>query len=950
MSLPFKPSATSGFLPSGTAPVVLLDSPLALLLSNDAPFDDRISNELGSVAFGTEGGAGLAFGSADVLQFALTGEARTAGSLHLKRAKGEKLDGLDAYLPADLDYRQSLVVALVLSADAAVSAQTDSPFGAYLSLAGGTEASGGVRYLRCRAYPRNAPARSILADFFAGLRSPLGNAATVRDLEPHDVAAMEFRGRLALWGNLDLGYSVSGSKGVAVNDLGATFHYDVHAALRWGGRFELGGSFVIVSGPGHRPGWTRLRVHRASHRAAESHFGLDLKVGYEAQGLPSNAEGLLTALTGYDPKNVLDWIATAAGTETPGEALAQVRARFGPRAEKAVGGLLDSVFRSASFERAREKLGKTLAAYSKFADTADRRIIDLARRHLGSAATLARLESLLALTSREGLRGLSDGPTWALVDELYGDEIHALLSDQAAFAALRERAARLHAILEGKGEARPLHAFLRGLAERYNVDALVDTLVGGLDPDKLKAVATGRLGDLATTLFDYAEDQLSGPAAEAVVARVSSAASQLLALKQKLSHALETGLKNRLEVSLSQATRRTQSTGELVDVEFNVGTARGRELYDQARRGDFLAVLRGTDPSHALVHRGEFQRALASSRSLRIHAFGWANAFEVSVDQVARLETVTQDGGPVFLLGSETAQSLREVSGFDQQETVQSILELGVQGRAAAGAGTDEVLVGVLDSMRCTCAVLREVRSPRWEDLPKAFRLAHQLGIVPDPAQLVSSLRAEFGPQPPRAVSLRYNIGYDPAAFDALWARDFEAESEDRAFVSRTFRRLLMDRWAFEHPGFFRPDTAETYLRHHRIVRLKAGSVKNKRWRYVVTDDEGRKVNLHAANDVLYQAYMAETAFLKALETLDDACDQARMGRANWSALNNAILGFLAVPKDGLAFSKSVWKGNLFFLTLDAMLLEQAGDARSGRTLLQLDLTPHEGAAIRRFY
>jgi hypothetical protein len=56
------------------------------------------------------------------------------------------------------------------------------------------------------------------------------------------------------------------------------------------------------------------------------------------------------------------------------------------------------------------------------------------------------------------------------------------------------------------------------------------------------------------------------------------------------------------------------------------------------------------------------------------------------------------------------------------------------------------------------------------------------------------------------------------------------------------------------------------------------------------------------------------------------------------------------VPKDGLAFSKSVWKGNLFFLTLDAMLLEQAGDARAGRTLLQLDLTPHEGEPVRRFY
>ena len=239
---------------------------------------------------------------------------------------------------------------------------------------------------------------------------------------------------------------------------------------------------------------------------------------------------------------------------------------------------------------------------------------------------------------------------------------------------------------------------------------------------------------------------------------------------------------------------------------------------------------------------------------------------------------------------------------------------------------------------------------PRWEDLPKAFRLAHQLGIVAEPDALVAGLQAEFGPKPPKSVSLRYNVGYNPAAFDALWERDFEAESDDRAFVSQTFRRLLMDRWAFDHPGFFRPETMDTYLRHHRIARLKAGSVKNKRWRYVAIDAEGRKVNLHSANDVLYQAYMAETAFLKALETLDDACDQARSGGVNWTLLNNAVHTFLSVPKDGLAFSQAVWKGNLFFLTLDAMLLAQSGDARTGRTLLQLDLTPHAGEPIRRFY
>lgn len=951
MSLPVTPSPKSGFLPPDAALLADVNEVLSLLLTANSPFDDQISNELGRLDLKTSGNGKLAFGSADVVQFGFSGEANTASSLRLKRATGETLGLLDAYLPADLDYNEWLVIAVSSTAKAGVKADGKSKLGAYLALAGGASASGGVGYHACRAYPRRETAKAILTDFISHLRWPLSPPDSVHGLARHDVCATEFRGQLKLWGELGLGYSVSGSKGVSVKDLEATFKYSVQAALRWGGSFELGGEFLVVSSAGEADGWVRLRVRRAHRQDSERHFGFDLKVAYDATGIPTDPAGLLTALAGYDTKNILTWLETVAGATDLDQALKLVTAKCGERAGKSVGALLDGVFRSPTFAKAKTKMDKVLATYSEFKDEIDLRLLDLARQHIHSTEVRQQLETILKLTSREALRGISDAPTWALIDDLYGDYAYALLTDQKAFVAFRQKAQKLDALLKGTGEMRPLREFIEKLEDRFNVDTLVTQLNDGLTPEKLKAIVGGKLGGLTTLLFDIAKQELTGSAVDTLVQRVSGAAQGILALKQKLARSLEQGLKNKLELSIMQSTSRARASTDLVDMEFNLATPTGRTLFDQARRGDFFDAIKGFDPAHVLIRQGAFQEALKTSRTLQIHAFGWTDSFALDVNQVASIETVMQDGGPVFLLSSETAQTLREVSGFDQKETVQSVLQLGFQGRAAAGEVKDnDILVTVLDSMRCTCAVVNEAQHPRWDYLPRAFRLAQQLGLVSQPENVAAALEAEFGPKPPKSVSLKYNVGYNPAAFEALWQRDFESESEDRAFVSQTFRRLLMDRWAFDHPDFFSPETVATYLDHFRIVRLKAGSVKNKRWRYVVESAEGKKITLFQSSDVLYHAYMAETNFLKALEALDDACDQTREGGANWSALNHAVHAFLAVPKEDFAFSKRVWKGNLFFLTLDAMLLQQTGDARAGRTVLQLDLEADDGRKVRRFY
>jgi len=54
------------------------------------------------------------------------------------------------------------------------------------------------------------------------------------------------------------------------------------------------------------------------------------------------------------------------------------------------------------------------------------------------------------------------------------------------------------------------------------------------------------------------------------------------------------------------------------------------------------------------------------------------------------------------------------------------------------------------------------------------------------------------------------------------------------------------------------------------------------------------------------------------------------------------------VPED--EFSQRIWKGHLFMLVLDALLIEETADARNGRCAVQVDITPAQGDLIRRFY
>ena len=460
------------------------------------------------------------------------------------------------------------------------------------------------------------------------------------------------------------------------------------------------------------------------------------------------------------------------------------------------------------------------------------------------------------------------------------------------------------------------------------------------------------MGELTTILFDFAKNELNGTGVDKLVQRVSKTAQEILALEKKLSAMLKDGLKNKIEISLLESSASSRASSTLLDIEFNLAEAGGRALFDTARKGDFTAAIKAFDPSLVLVRKGEFQKSLEKSRNLQVHAFGWTNSFEVKIEQKSKVDAVMQDGGPIFLLSSDTSQKIRQVSGFDTKETVQSVLQLGIQARASADqTSKDEILTKVIDSMRCSCSVVREQKEPSWDELPKAFRLAEQLGLIGDSSELIKSLKVELGPQKPKKVSVSYGVSYNPDAFSALWLKEFGKGSPDRAFVSQTFRSLLLDRWAFDHSGFFSSENALRYLNCREIIELpKVGRRIGSLRRYKIIGHDGSEEIVSMSRDVLYQASRSEAVFLSALERLDDACDRAREDIVLWNELNNAVEGFLGVPRSKHGYSAIIWKGNLFFLTLDAMLLLASADARKGKTVLQLDIEPHSGEPVRRFY
>jgi len=947
MSLQIAASDRNGFLPINTHFTPEFESALAELLLGDEPFDDQISNELGKVGFQGSTPDDFSFGSDEVLKIGLGVNAALVSSLVLKRAPGEKLTMLDSYLP-ELDYGRDLVVALQMQAEAGLTAGANSSFGSYISLAGGTEVGGGAEYHRCKVYPRDLSARAIVSDFLTGLRWPLSGADSARSLPAGDIAAASFRGKLKLWDEMNLGYSVSGSKALSLAKLDAAFEYKLAAAIKWGGSFEMGGNFTVISMPGSSEDWVRLRVVRDQSRATQTHFGLDVNLDYQSSGIPDSSDGLLTALTGHDTRSILNWLELAAETDDIDAAVARVKEKVGEQASKSLEQLLGQAYRSINFDSLKAKIEDVLSQYGNFKDSIDGHLLDLGRKYIGSTDVCDWLKIALDKTTRKGLREISNHNVWKVIDELVGDRAYALLTDQDAFNHFRSAAQKLLDLLEGKGGFKPLKEFIEKVEERFDVDKLLDTLGDNLDKDKLNALAKGKLEGLLTSLFNLAGDALEGGEIDQTVAKLSDEAEKILNWKKKLDSKLKLGLKNQLELSLLYSTSSQRASSAVVDMEFNLARSGGRDLYELARRGDFQKAISEFDPAILTIHRGEFEESLEKSRSLAVHLFGWENLFEVKVGQVTEIETVMLDGGPVFLMDSESSLKMRNVSGFENAESIRSILQFKLQAQSDADKASEGVLVDLLNSLSCNYEIVRDQVSPDWDALPGAFRFAEQLGLVADAHAVVSELRAELGPNPPKSLSVKYSLSYHEEALKRLWNHEFLEASSGREIVSHTFRQALMDRWQFDHPRFFGQNNQDAYLSHHKIKRFKTTSPIKKHWRYVVEDAEGNKKVLNHSSDVLYKAYKAELAFLDALKEMDDAMDLIQNGGSDWKKLNRAIEAFLSVPED--EFSQRIWKGHLFMLVLDALLIEETADARNGRCAVQVDITPAQGDLIRRFY
>lgn len=949
MSISVSPAVRSAFYPVDPGLAGEVEDGLARLIAVNEPMGDHLSNELGILDLRRVNGGEFRLGTPDTVSIGFDAESTLRANLLLKRADDERLDGFDGFLPEDVEYATHFLLAFSVETSTGIAGKAGVPIGGYFAAKGKAEASGGIAYRYCRVFPREIGSRDVLVDFLGNLRWPLCDASQAMERQPGDVAIARFRGELKLWGELELAYAVSGSRSLEMEGLEPSVSYEIGAGVRLGGAYELGGSFSVVSSTGGNADWLRLRIARTSMERTESHFGLDVRIGLETEGFATNPERLLTALTGFDAANVLSWLEKVATSSNLDQALQLIRKEAGERAGRLVEQLAGSLYRSQTFENLAGKVRKVVQQYETFKQKADARLLELVAEHVRTGEVAGHLEKLLDLTSREGLSRLSDGRTWEVVDKLAGDKVYELLSEEKLFAELRSRAAMLLNLIEGTGPSRPLLRLIEELESRYNVDRLVGKIENGLDRDTLLALAKDKSGDLLDLIFDVTAAELQSDQADAVLKRVSAAAERVIEFRDKTARVLADGLKKNLEVSLLQVRAGSDDASVLVDIEFNLASEKGRTLYDKARKGDFVEVLKTKDPGSARIHKGSFQESLQRSASLKVHFFGWEQQFEVGMEQVSRMEHVQQEaGGPLFLLSSETSQSMRNLSGFSQQESVQSVLQFGLQARSrGTQPGSGRVLVDLVESVNCSFDVLHKLSNPAWGNLGSAFRFAARLGLLDDPEALVAGLQREFGPGGPQEVSVTYRIGYDPEAYESLWNLELEENGEDRALVSRTFREALMDRWAYQKPGFFSEKTCELYLNHFRIRRLRTRRGHSTTIRYLVTDKDGNEQSAHWVTDALWKAYQAEGDMLRFLGELERALE-AHEERPDWKRLNRALANFLSVPR--LHPTARLWKGHLFFLVTDAILLAGSGNARKGKTLLQLDLVPARGEPVRRFY
>ena len=660
-----------------------------------------------------------------------------------------------------------LYMAILFNAKASAGVEGGFPVGP-LSANFGISAGGHVGYERLVPYDQAKPVREILADLFGGTRLPQSITAVDEIPAKGEVLATNYGGYLNLSAGLNWGYSMTGTRSFEAKDLKLELDYALRLMASVSVGYRLAGDFNFETRAGALPGWVNYRVtkKRQSKLNFVADFGFTAKA--DLNGLPESADEFLAALFGADAKTALGYLAKAEKYSSVEEL------------EKAVGKLAKGFLQDLSDKLIGKALSNAtlvefLAAVKKVTDTyngLEQRMVDLYTDYLDKIPRLnSTLDQLLALSSFEGLKGVTNAESWEIIKRLSGERFYDLLLNQQDFQQFLVYVRSVKSFIND-GATQHIRDFIAELKKSLPLDDLFKELEKCNTPDKLKAMADEKLQALVEKLVGNAFDQLGDY--KKASQQVNAALKQISKFKDKWYEKVTEAVHQTFEFNLHSAYTRATEDDALIDLEINLNEAAGRELSVRASVGDFAEVLKTYDPTLVRINPDSvFKRKLTAATQLQINVFGWGYKRLTELLQNIEHAIETEKGGlmHVFTIETQIKQLSKMSSRKKLIESIQSNFLLRTVGESfqpiGSGQPTDPAtgryIIRTLTNMGVQYQMLYRDDRTKAEELTKYFDLATFLGLIPSSSALIAELNSQF-PDGLGKVTVDYVVRYDDKA------------------------------------------------------------------------------------------------------------------------------------------------------------------------------------------
>lgn len=931
----------------------------AKLLANDGKFSpdvDRIAdvtfsfNNNQNFKFGTKAGMKLSVG------------ASVANQIHLIWPKQSDDDedekALKAYGLAESLTDGDLYVRLLFSAQSDVKADGSAPIpfpAGALSGTFGIGIGGNVAYEQLRRYKNDMTAGAILGDLFAHVRLPQQIDSVDELPAPGEVIATRFGGYLNLKAGLTWGFAMAGSQQFDVNQLQVDLNYALRtmAAISLG--YQIAGDFSIEARRGSQDGWVRFVVRKNRDSQFNLTADFDLKATGDLNGLPPSADEFLTRLLGSDAKTVLGYFKKIEEFDS----LDKLQAKLTPMvndfihqwSQELIGKVLDTTTFKEFFAAAQ----KVTDTYDKYLRS-DQYILDVYHKYLDKIPKLTEALTVLASISNPAeLANLINSDdstdkdsisTLELVQIIWGTNIFPLLMMNADFQQFTKLTQKAHDFITD-GATKPLRDFIAKLKEELGLDPLFDKLKEINSPDKLKNLADTRLQDLAGKVIGQAFDELKKSDINKAFQLLETNLQRIENFKTTWYAKLTEAVHQKFTFDLHFAYTRATRNKELLDIEFDLNTAEGRDLARVAALGDFANALDNFSAKFVRVNQGVFTHSFVKTGQLRINVLGWGSdsLSQLAVNADRTIEQTA--GGLLHVFATEASINEKKKKGGKFKESIESNFLLRALGESfqAEGTGaprteTGDYLIQTLRSMAVQYTLLEADDKTSPDELTHYLDLAKFLGLLTSASRnsLVEDMRAQF-PKGLGKVVVRYVVQYDEemlkAAFKTLGQNDLKklAKLTTRQIVSSYYTGLgatnVLVRVGFanlsptlhdiyDKEGF----TAFNNNDNLKEVMLPPWFTKGAAMRVRLTSDQVSHLD---------EVCSLENTYAKRLVELNKILAQKPISQ---KALADAAGNFLSIAKTLDEFTP-----NTFFAIFDSLVQQLLQNAPSNRAFRQSSMT-----------